>query len=128
MSDSTRLGVWVLDGDPGHLNLLNFALPKENYPHTLVMLVASMTSPCTIMDQLEMWSDKLHKHLKSLNIDPDVEKECRQKCKRRFIYPYIIFLVNLQLFTLMFAYKTPLVKFFSFNLKFLQKLFKRNFD
>ncbi|EEB13641.1 Cytoplasmic dynein 1 light intermediate chain, putative [Pediculus humanus corporis] len=82
--DSTRLGVWVLDGDPGHLNLLNFALPKENYPHTLVMLVASMTSPCTIMDQLEMWSDKLHKHLKSLNIDPDVEKECRQKCAKKW--------------------------------------------
>lgn len=44
------------------------------------MLVASMTSPCSIMDQLEMWSEKLHNHLRSLNLDSEVEKECRHRC------------------------------------------------
>ncbi|KAK6623756.1 hypothetical protein RUM43_009609 [Polyplax serrata] len=82
--DSTRLSVWVLDGNPGHLNLLKYALPKENYPHTLVMLVASMTSPCGIMEQLEMWSDKLHSHLKSLDLDPEVEKECQNRCIKKW--------------------------------------------
>lgn len=80
-SDATRLGVWVLDGDPGHLNLLKFALSEETYPHTLVMLVASMTTPSGIMDQLQMWSNKLHDHLRTLQIDPDVERECRHRCK-----------------------------------------------
>ncbi|KAL0273937.1 UNVERIFIED_CONTAM: hypothetical protein PYX00_006495 [Menopon gallinae] len=82
--DSTRLGVWVLDGDPGHLNLLKFALPEEAYPHTLVMLVASMTTPVTLMDQLQMWSNKLYDHLKSLQLDPDVERDCRHKCAKKW--------------------------------------------
>lgn len=79
--------MWILDGHPGHLNLLNFALSEDNYPHTLVILVASMTSPGTIMDQLEMWSEKLHNHLAALKLDPEVEKECKQKC-RFFIKSY----------------------------------------
>lgn len=73
--------MWVLDGDPGHLNLLKFALPEEAYPHTLVMLVASMTTPVTLMDQLNMWSNKLYDHLKTLKLDPDVERDCRHKCE-----------------------------------------------
>lgn len=78
--DATRLGVWVLDGDPGHLNLLKFALSEETYPHTLVMLVASMDSPCSLLDQLHFWSNKIHDHLRTLKINLDVERECRHKC------------------------------------------------
>lgn len=81
LSDATRLGVWVLDGDPGHMNLLKFALSEETYPHTLVMLVVSMTNPCSLLDQLQMWSNKIHDHLRSLNINPDLERDCRHRCK-----------------------------------------------
>uniref|UniRef100_A0A1I8GAV2 Dynein light intermediate chain n=1 Tax=Macrostomum lignano TaxID=282301 RepID=A0A1I8GAV2_9PLAT len=36
----SRLGVWILDGDPFHQNLLRFALTKANFSDTLVLLVA----------------------------------------------------------------------------------------
>ncbi|XP_043276405.1 cytoplasmic dynein 1 light intermediate chain 1 isoform X3 [Venturia canescens] len=76
--DQTRLSVWVLDGDPGHANLLRFALSQERYPHTLVMLVAAMTTPWAILDQLQAWAALLGDHIDKLGLDNDTRQKCRQ--------------------------------------------------
>lgn len=69
-SDHTRLSVWVLDGDPGHKNLLKFALNTETFPHTLVILTVAMTTPWGIMDQLHTWAAALGDHIEKLGLEP----------------------------------------------------------
>lgn len=68
-SDLTRLGVWVLDGEPGHLNLLKFALNENNYEHTLIILTVSMTTPWFWQEQLQHWIKVLSDHVDKLKID-----------------------------------------------------------
>lgn len=70
--DLTRLGVWVLDGDPGHSNLLKFALNEQNYAHTLVILTVSMTAPWSWLDQLQNWIKILADHVDKLSIDSGI--------------------------------------------------------
>lgn len=79
LTDLTRLGVWVLDGDPGHSNLLKFALNESNYAHTLVILMVSMTTPWSWQDQLQHWIKLLAEHVDTLKIDADVRKQAEQR-------------------------------------------------
>lgn len=79
LTDLTRLGVWVLDGDPGHSNLLKFALNETNYAHTLVILMVSMTTPWSWQDQLQHWIKLLAEHVDTLKIDADVRKQAEQR-------------------------------------------------
>ena len=50
ISEQGRLGIWALDGDPNHTGLLRYALTEQNFEHTLVVLVASMAHPWSILD------------------------------------------------------------------------------
>lgn len=77
--DTTRLGVWVLDGDPGHTNLLKFALNERNYAHTLVILTVSMTTPWSWLDQFHYWVKILADHVDKLDIKSEDRKAARQK-------------------------------------------------
>lgn len=70
ITDHTRLSVWVLDGDPGHTNLLKFALDEETFPHTLVILTVAMTTPWGILDQLQNWASELGDHIDKLDLTP----------------------------------------------------------
>lgn len=76
--DLTRLGVWILDGDPGHLNLLKFALNEHNFAHTLVILSVSMTSPWHWQDQLEHWMRVLEEHIRTLKLSPEELQKQKQ--------------------------------------------------
>lgn len=88
ISDQTRLSVWVADGDPSHANLLKFALNEEQFPHTLVILVASMTTPWAILDQLQSWMNFLNDHIDNLikknEAFKDVLKHCQELSKYIF--------------------------------------------
>lgn len=77
--DVTRLGVWILDGDPGHNNLLKYALNESNYAHTLVILTLSMTTPWSWVEQLQHWIKILEHHIAELKIDPEEKSQCRQR-------------------------------------------------
>lgn len=69
MTDLTRLGVWVLDGDPGHVNLLKYALNETNFAHTLVILTVSMATPWSWKEHLEHWVKILSEHVNNLSLD-----------------------------------------------------------
>uniref|UniRef100_A0A182MZP3 Dynein light intermediate chain n=1 Tax=Anopheles dirus TaxID=7168 RepID=A0A182MZP3_9DIPT len=77
--DVTRLGVWILDGDAGHNNLLKYALNEQNFPHTLVILTLSMTTPWSLVDQLQHWMKILDDHIASLKIDPEEKQQCQAR-------------------------------------------------
>ena len=78
--DLTRLGVWILDGDAGHHNLLKYALNEKNCAHTLVLLTVSMTTPWSWMDQLQHWVQVLDEHVQSsLKLSPEEKKDITQR-------------------------------------------------
>ncbi|CAD7091381.1 unnamed protein product [Hermetia illucens] len=77
--DVTRLGVWVLDGDPGHTNLLSFALNEANYAHTLVILTVSMNTPWSWLEQLQHWIKVLADHIDTLKLEKEERQEARQR-------------------------------------------------
>lgn len=83
--DSTKLGVWILDGDLRHVPLLKFALTEENFDDSCCLLVASMSHPWKIMKSLETWASVLEQHIETLNIKPTKLKQCRQKQLFKFM-------------------------------------------
>uniref|UniRef100_A0A336M2P4 Dynein light intermediate chain n=1 Tax=Culicoides sonorensis TaxID=179676 RepID=A0A336M2P4_CULSO len=77
--DVTRLGVWVLDGDTGHTNLLRYALNESNFSNTLVILTVSMTTPWSWEDQLQNWIKVLSDHIDKLKLEPDERTHAKQR-------------------------------------------------
>lgn len=75
-----------MDGDPGHANLLRFALSPERFPHTLVMLVAAMTTPWAILDQLQAWAALLGDHIDKLPLNNDIRQQCRHLSMNKNIF------------------------------------------
>uniref|UniRef100_A0A8D9DQ38 Dynein light intermediate chain n=2 Tax=Cacopsylla melanoneura TaxID=428564 RepID=A0A8D9DQ38_9HEMI len=86
--DHTRLGVWILDGEPAHSNLLQFALNQDTLPHTMVMFVVSMTTPWNIIDELQKWASALQDHIDNLNIGAHDYQELTQRNIKRW-YEYV---------------------------------------
>ncbi|XP_076321398.1 cytoplasmic dynein 1 light intermediate chain 2-like isoform X2 [Tachypleus tridentatus] len=82
--DHTRLGVWILDGDPWQRNLLKFALNERTFPHTVVLFTVAMTQPWKMMESLQNWADILEEHIRRLKFDPGQLEECKEKVKKRF--------------------------------------------
>lgn len=85
ISEQGRLGIWALDGDPNHTGLLKYALTEQNFEHTLVMLVASMAHPWSILDSLENWVSVLRQHIDRLKLLPEDRKDYEQSCKYYFL-------------------------------------------
>lgn len=71
--------MWVLDGDPGHTNLLRFALNETNYSHTLVILTVSMNTPWLWMDQCQHWMKILADHVERLAVPSEERQAAREK-------------------------------------------------
>ncbi|XP_053200634.1 cytoplasmic dynein 1 light intermediate chain 1-like [Panonychus citri] len=82
--EQTRLSVWVLDGDLYHSNLLRFPVNEENFPHTTLMLVASMSEPWNILDSLEKWANVFGGHIERLNMKPEKMNEYRRSVVKRY--------------------------------------------
>lgn len=57
-----------MDGDPGHVNLLKYALNENNFANSLVILAVSMTTPWSWKEQLKNWIKILSDHVEKLNI------------------------------------------------------------
>ncbi|CAK1549614.1 unnamed protein product [Leptosia nina] len=83
--DHTRLSVWVLDGDPGHKNLLKFALNEETFPHTLVIFTVAMTTPWGILDQLQTWAEALGDHIQNLKLTPEQQLQSKKQQVQKWV-------------------------------------------
>jgi len=82
--DHTRLGHWILDGDPEHSNLLRFALTEDNFTDTTVLLCVAMTTPWNIMDQLQNWARILQDHIDKLALSAEKTKKLKNENQRRW--------------------------------------------
>ncbi|XP_078335551.1 cytoplasmic dynein 1 light intermediate chain 2-like isoform X10 [Crassostrea virginica] len=82
--DQTHAGVWVLDGDPSHTGLLKFAITEENFENILVLLVASMAQPWSIMESLNKWASYLQEHVDRLKLKPEDRREYEDSLVRFF--------------------------------------------
>jgi hypothetical protein len=78
IQDNTRLRVWVLDGDPEHSHLLEFALNEETFTDTTLMFTVSMTTPWAMLEQLQNWATLLQDHVDKLNLSADFVQERKQ--------------------------------------------------
>jgi len=82
--DQTRLSHWILDGDPAHADLLNFALTEKNYEDTTVLINVSMTTPWNMMDQLQNWVSLLQDHIDKLKLTSEQVKTLQTISWRRW--------------------------------------------
>lgn len=80
-SDHTRCNVWILDGDLYHKGLLKFAVSAESLQDTLVVFVADMSRPWTVMESLQKWASVLQEHIDKMKIPPEDIRDMEQKCK-----------------------------------------------
>ncbi|EPY84232.1 hypothetical protein CB1_000490080 [Camelus ferus] len=82
--DHTRCNVWILDGDLYHKGLLKFAVSAESLPETLVIFVADMSRPWTVMESLQKWASVLREHIDKMKIPPEEMRELERKFVKDF--------------------------------------------
>ncbi|KAG8521745.1 Cytoplasmic dynein 1 light intermediate chain 2, partial [Galemys pyrenaicus] len=82
--DQTRCNVWILDGDLYHKGLLKFAVSAESLPETLVIFVADMSRPWTVMESLQKWASVLREHIDKMKIPPEEMRELERKFMKDF--------------------------------------------
>ena len=80
-ADSTRLGVWILDGDPLHKNLLQYALTVKSINNAVIVQVVDISRPWTIMESLHSWTEVLREHIHSLKLPPKELNEMEERSK-----------------------------------------------
>ena len=79
--DTTRLGVWILDGDPLHRSLLQYALTPKSVTNTVIVQVVDISRPWTIMESLHSWTEVLREHIHSLKLTPRDLNEMEERSK-----------------------------------------------
>jgi dynein light intermediate chain 1 len=79
------LGVWILDGDVAcSAPLLKFAIKPETLEDTILILVASMTQPWSLLSTLKKWITVIEEHIDRLRIDPTRLREMRDHLQYEF--------------------------------------------
>ena len=96
VADQSQLSVWLVDGDLHCRGLLKFALTEQNFAHSCVLLVASLTRPWDILDSLTRWSDVLSTHVQRLKLAPQVRKQQEDASKDVLLtcFCYCLFAVS----------------------------------
>ena len=83
--DTPKLGVWILDGDVAcSAPLLKFAIKPETIENTILILVASMTQPWSLLTTLKKWTTLIEEHIDRLKIDPIRLREIREHLQYDF--------------------------------------------
>ncbi|NWS42706.1 DC1L2 protein, partial [Probosciger aterrimus] len=82
--DHTRCNVWILDGDLYHKGLLKFAVSAESLQDTIVVFVADMSRPWTVMESLQKWASVLQEHIDKMKIPPEEMRDMERKFIKEF--------------------------------------------
>ncbi|XP_014671422.1 PREDICTED: cytoplasmic dynein 1 light intermediate chain 2-like [Priapulus caudatus] len=82
--DQSRLGVWTLDGDPHHTNLMKYVLTRRGFADTAVLLIASMATPWSIVDSLRSWTTILQDAVDRLRVAPDDMRQHQDRIVEQF--------------------------------------------
>lgn len=77
--------MWILDGDAAcSAPLLKFAIKPETLENTILILVASMTQPWSLLSTLKKWTTLIEEHIDRLQIDPIRLREMRDHLQYDF--------------------------------------------
>ncbi|CAF3667282.1 unnamed protein product [Adineta steineri] len=83
--DTPKLGVWILDGDIVCSSpLLKFAIKSDTVENTVLVLVASMTQPWSLLSTLKKWVTLIDEHIERLKIDSTCLREMRDRLQYDF--------------------------------------------
>ena len=83
--DTPKLGVWILDGDVAcSAPLLKFAIKPETIEDAILILVASMTQPWSLLTTLKKWTTLIEEHIDRLKLDPTRLREMRDHLQHDF--------------------------------------------
>ncbi|XP_002016992.2 cytoplasmic dynein 1 light intermediate chain 2 [Drosophila persimilis] len=77
--DKAQLGVWTINGDIGHTNLLPVVFNEDNFGDVLVMLTVSITEPWAWPKQLKHWVNVLERHIESLPLAAEKKVQARER-------------------------------------------------
>ncbi len=79
------MGVWILDGDVVCSSpLLKFAIKPDTLENTILILVASMTQPWSLLSTLKKWATVVEEHIDRLKLDPTRLQELRDRLQYDF--------------------------------------------
>ncbi len=79
------MGVWIFDGDVSCSSpLLKFAIKPDTLENTILILVASMTQPWSLLSTLKKWITLVEEHIDRLKIDPIRLQELRDRLQYDF--------------------------------------------
>lgn len=79
------MGVWILDGDAAcSAPLLKFAIKPESLEDSVLILVASMTQPWSLLSTLQKWTTLVEEHIDRLKLDPSRLREMRDHLQYEF--------------------------------------------
>lgn len=81
ITDSTKLGVWIVDGDPTHTGLLKYSLTAENFQDCLIVITVSMSQPWSMVKSLSNWLSIVTDHIDRIGIGQDTLHQCQQRRK-----------------------------------------------
>jgi len=76
-----------MDGDLRHRTLLKFALSEDQFSDRVVVLVASMTEPWSIMESLRTWTEVLSTHIDRLKIPAEKRRQYEESCMLKNNWP-----------------------------------------
>lgn len=83
--DTPKLGVWILDGDATCSSpLLRFAIKSDTFDDTVIILVASMTQPWSLLSTLKKWITLVEEHIDRLKLDPTRLHELHDRLQHDF--------------------------------------------
>ena len=79
------MGVWILDGDTVCSSpLLKFAIKSDTLEDTVIILVASMTQPWSLLSTLKKWMTIVEEHIARLQLDPTYLHEVHDRFQYDF--------------------------------------------
>lgn len=79
------MGVWILDGDVAcSAPLLKFAVQPDSLENSVIILVASMTQPWSLLSTLQKWTTLIEEHIDRLKLDPTRLREMRDHLQHEF--------------------------------------------
>ena len=80
--EQTQCGIWILDGNYDRKqHLMIWALDKDTFKDTTIVLMCSMTKPWNIINSLNYWSQILEEHIKIMGIDPGYLSKQKNNCE-----------------------------------------------
>ncbi|XP_067935323.1 cytoplasmic dynein 1 light intermediate chain 2-like [Watersipora subatra] len=82
--DSTKLGLWMLDGDATHTGLLKYALTADNFMDSLILVTVSMAQPWSILKSITNWLSIITDHIDRIGIPNEVMQQCKQKIIKHY--------------------------------------------